>query len=298
MVMVFFFMDYRKHIYLFILLLVALTPSSPRAETTLTLAADSNIYNRYTQFLAEKKQHAEDVTDLKLPVANRPIAEIVLVQQALKAAGLPVTIQFIITPNAARDIAFVKDGTALMAGHTVFATDLSEDLYSTEAIIPINSFTKGIYTTPENNRLLQIKNLDELQQFRAISSTAWTADWMTLQEMDLANMYSAPTYESMIKMVAEGRGDFALLEFPPQKDLGLTLFGISLIPVPGLKVGIKNSRHFVVSKRHPDGRKIFMALEQGLQILKKQGRIDRYMREVGFYNQWVKDWKLINPTTQ
>lgn len=296
--MVFFFMDYRKHIYLFILLLVALTPSSPRAETTLTLAADSNIYNRYTQFLAEKKQHAEDVTDLKLPVANRPIAEIVLVQQALKAAGLPVTIQFIITPNAARDIAFVKDGTALMAGHTVFATDLSEDLYSTEAIIPINSFTKGIYTTPENNRLLQIKNLDELQQFRAISSTAWTADWMTLQEMDLANMYSAPTYESMIKMVAEGRGDFALLEFPPQKDLGLTLFGISLIPVPGLKVGIKNSRHFVVSKRHPDGRKIFMALEQGLQILKKQGRIDRYMREVGFYNQWVKDWKLINPTTQ
>lgn len=268
------------------------------AETLVTVAADENIYKRYRQFLSQEKQSAKDVASLKSSVANRPVAEIVLAQQAIEAGGLSATIEFVITPNAARDIVLVEEGEALMAAHTVFSSDISRKLYRSETVIPVDSFVKGIYTTPENKNVLEVGSLDELRKFKAVSSTAWTADWATLQRLGLKEVYSAPTYESMIKMVAHGRGDFALLEFPNKNDLSLELFGVRLVPVPGLTIGIKESRHFVVSKSHPDGRKVFEALQRGLQTLKEEGRIKRYMQDVGFYNFRVADWKLINPTKQ
>lgn len=284
----------RLYLSIFLFAAVIVAASGARADFVLTVAADANIYGRYTQFLSGNEQRVDNITDLGQSIANRPVAELVYMQQALRAGGLDFRLQFVDSPNAARDVKLVESGKALIAGHTVFSCDISDRVYRTRTIIPANAFAKGVYTTPDNESLLLCKKLEELRYFSAVSSSTWTADWKTLKQMKMEKVFSAPTYETMIRMLANGRGDFVLLEFPSGDDLSVELFGITLVPVPGIKVGIKGSRHFVVSKVHPDG-KSFAALERGLNILEKQQRIERYLREVGFYNQKVEGWTLVNP---
>ena len=57
---------------------------------------------------------------------------------------------------------------------------------------------------------------------------------------------------------------------------------IKLQLVPGVAVLLDDSRHFVISKSHPEGRFASEALNKGLKILRENGRIEQLYKQAGF----------------
>ena len=66
----------------------------------------------------------------------------------------------------------------------------------------------------------------------------------------------------------------------------------------GIKVALPGSRHWPVSKKHPQGGEIFTGLEKGITILEQKNIIQRAYEECGFFHEGVKSWKLLNPLTK
>jgi hypothetical protein len=58
---------------------------------------------------------------------------------------------------------------------------------------------------------------------------------------------------------------------------------INLVPVKHVAILLKDSRHFVISKAHPQGESAFIALNKGLKILRAKGMISKAYTEAGFF---------------
>lgn len=249
----------------------------------------------YETFREESNLPADQITCITCRTPSRPLASLIIIQQALAAGGLPVQVEFMEVPNTARMRMAVSLGEAVIACQDLFSAAFEDSVYMSSAVIPRGAFIKGIYTTEKNGIVLNARSLNHLRLLRAVSSTAWKVDWATLQKLGFINVRNVHRESLMFRLVNEGEADFALLEFPHGEDLGLELDGIRLVPVPGVKLGLDDSRHFMVSRKHPDGAAVFRALEQGLTVLRKQGRIKAFYTDAGFYNPVVADWRLLNP---
>ena len=97
----------------------------------------------------------------------------------------------------------------------------------------------------------------------------------------------------MFSLVLYRNVDFTIQEFANTSDLAYTFQGKRLIPVPGIKLVLDGSRHFLVSKKHKNGKKVYQALEKGLKILREKGTVQRYLTESGFYRKELESWKPI-----
>lgn len=98
-------------------------------------------------------------------------------------------------------------------------------------------------------------------------------------------------------MLEGNRADFGLYN-SSIIDKADTLLPDSLGIVEGLTIGMNSSRHFMVSKIHPDGEKIFHAIEKGIIILHQKGTIQKALRESGVLNKKALGWKKIYPNSQ
>ncbi|GAK60074.1 hypothetical proteinVVA0209 [Candidatus Vecturithrix granuli] len=227
---------------------------------------------------------------------TRTEADLALIWKALHEGGLKnVNFTFIESRTLARNIQMVKDGEVVLFAHDLPVGDFEETVFMTIPIIPPRRFEKGIYTIPSHTELLKVKTLEELKNFTAVSSRSWVADWEILEKMQLKKVFDTVKFQNMLDMVANGRVDFAVLDFPNREDLNRTLSdGNILTPVPGVKIVLDVSRHFMVSRKHPDGQLVFEALQKGLKILEERGEIERALTECGFYHEKVKDWKILN----
>jgi len=227
--------------------------------------------------------------------SRRDVIEVVLIQQALSLGGITDPIRFIVTSSHARIIKQVHSGKAVMTGNSIWY-DLLNDrdlLYVSESIIENGQFEAGIYTILENQKALSAKTLLDVRSLTAVSSKAWIIDWQTLNAMEMSSLINTVKWTSMVKMVAKGRADFLLAPFQPSVDMSFTPEGIHLVPVPGIKIGLQGTRHFAVSKRHPKGKEVIKALDEGIKLMKEQGIVDKAYRDAGFFNTKVKEWKKI-----
>lgn len=288
-------MFWKNSAFLGLLLGLLLLPCQTFADMTLAVPVEPLDIKTYHAFVDDKMVPPEEIADMKSQYATRTIAEMIIVLQALHAADFPVRFEFIKTPNPARSRVMIRDGIAAMSIDTNFSMAITENVYVSSAVIPAGAFVKGLYGHKNNIPLMNVKNAADLHRISGVSNKAWEVDWATMDSLGLAELRNVPRYPMMLTLVDSGKVDFALLEFPARDDLVLERNGVTLHPVPGVKVGLVDSRHFMVSKVHPKGKEIYEALEKGLAILRKEGRIERYYREVGFYNHRVSDWKLLNP---
>ena len=276
-------------------LLLVIHPCLAMSRLIIPIPVVSGVQERYELVLAEKGKTAEDITDLKSPHADRHVAALVIIRQAMLAGGLPVDFQMIEVPNSAREKLLVQSGSAVISSQDLFSVAFPPGVFMSSPVIPQGSFVKGVYGLADNADLRKVQSLEQLRSFSAVSYSEWKVDWLTLNEFNLDRLASATTEEAMFKLVAHRNIDFTLCEFPPSEDLSVTVAGITLHPIPDLVVVLKGSRHFMVSKKHPDGPRVFEALQRGLAILHRDGRIARYLTDVGFYNSAVAEWKVLNP---
>ena len=65
------------------------------------------------------------------------------------------------------------------------AKALNDSVYTSDAVIRQGEYIAGIYTSPSNNAVLAITELDDLQKFTAVSTPKWRTDWQTLKLLSL-----------------------------------------------------------------------------------------------------------------
>jgi hypothetical protein len=224
---------------------------------------------------------------------SRTAMEFFLVCRAIRIGGLDVTYSLQSYPNSARTRAELKKGSVM------FIVDLPwgnfsdhESLYKSRAVLKVGDFVKGIYTRPDHKALQYVKTIEGLRKFTAVTSRTWFYDWDALERMKVKKI-AVPKYVQMGRMVESGRADFLIDEFPRADDLSRYINGVRFIPVPGIKLALLGSRHVAVSKRSPQSKKVFDAIQIGLNVLHEKGLIRKGYLAVGFINPVVEDWKIL-----
>ncbi|QJB55183.1 hypothetical protein [Pseudodesulfovibrio sp. zrk46] len=249
-------------------------------------------YPLYQSFLAEKGANPLGITNFSSLYSNRIVVDMVLLQQALALGGLDVKLQYYAVPNPARAIEDVKMGLSPVLGFETWKSDFDDRVFQSDEIIGDGEFLKVVVGRLNNSKyLMQAKSKTDLQKLSAVTGHRWRIDQKTLHEMGIVEIFSVSQYSLQLKMLQEGRVDFGMYEYTNIRKSMPEGLGI----VPGITVGLRGTRHFMVSRLHPRGKDIFEALQRGIAILKSRGAFRSAYRECGFISPELDSWKRVFP---
>lgn len=273
-----------------------LLANEPVAETPARIGVLPDIQADYQLFLGERSPIT--VGYYGGPHARRDVIDLILMQQALKLGGFTQPLDFVTEENYFRSIRNVLDGKTLSISGTIWYRDLEsqqDKLHITPPLVADGQFIVGFYTSPNNQKAQTSKNLTQLTQLKVVSSRQWKPDLDTLESMGFNKIMYTPNWVNMARMINAGRVDLTLSPFAMNPDQEILVDGIRLTPIKGVKVAIRGSRHWPVSKRHPLGDTFYQALSRGISQLRAEGTIERAYRECGFFHPELANWQLLNP---
>lgn len=274
------------------LLLLSFTALTCSAEPA-TLVMGDNVLSDYRDFIGSRDVQA--IKRYSGEGARRDVIDVVLALQALHLGGYSGEIEFVPQKSYRRIVYRVSSGNVAMSAPLVWQEDTQPSKhYISEAVIADGEFVVGLYTSPNNRRALALNSLAELSDFTVVSTQQWRSDWRTLKRIHFKSHYDTLQWPMMVKMVWAGRADMTLAPFQPTDNMALYHEGLTLIPIPNIKLALAGSRHWIVSKQHPEGQALFTALERGLQQLRSGGTVTRAYTESGFFDARVADWQQIN----
>lgn len=281
------------------LILLAIFAQRPQAkDAEIRVAVTWDILADYQRFVGTR-----DVTQIDYyggPGARRDVIELVLLQQALRLGGLQQPLTIVREQTYRRTLYQVAHGELISSGALVWKSDTHElqaDLLLSSAVIKDGEFSVGLYTSETNYNALNA-NQSALRQLVAVTSPDWRTDIETLQALGFKQIYLANTWVSIVRMLQAGRGDVTLAPFQSGSDMTLHTDIGKLVPINNIKIALTGSRHWIISRVHPESTKYYTALEKGLQQLAQQGVILQAYRDCGFFNPAVKDWPLLQPIKQ
>ena len=284
----------RNKLMLFTTILIFLYSSPNLAKELIYVSTTANFAEDYEKFLQEKQLPPEEITDFKSKYSSRVVASLVLISQALKLGGMDAKLRIVTFPNSARERAQVKKGKIAISGQVHWRTEFDSSVHMSSAIIPQGRFIKAILGLANNEKLKDLRWHSDFKQLTTAIVPTWAHDLNLLEEMGVEHIYKAPNKGNLLKMVHAGRVDFILYEFSNKVKDGYFLEdGIKLKVTEKTKIILDGSRHYMVSKLHPQGDRIYKALEAGVKIMKEKGVFEKALYGVGFYPEGEKDWHRI-----
>lgn len=283
--------------YLFTALVcILLLPPVALSVSPIAIGVPDDVLVDYHSFM--RGRNPKDITDYSGPDSRRDVVEVILFQQALKLGGMDCKILFRPVPTYRRLLEELRAGNIASAGASFWIYDLEKDIksqYISEPVIDNGEYEAGLYTAPDNLKALDAKTLADVRKLTAASNRYWIPDWLTLTSLHLRDLHHIQNWKTMVRMVANKRADFLLAPFQSTEEMVLEVDNMTLVPIKGLKVGLQGSRHFAISKKYPEGRKLYQALQRGVAKLKEQGRFRQAYMQCGFIHPGTKDWLFINP---
>ena len=240
------------------------------------------------------------LSDYRMPegITRRVILEMLLLQQALHYGGVKQALRFQpFSDNYQQTLQQVSDGRILMHADTFWQQDLSarsNDLYLSSPTIEHGQYIVGLYSSPENQRALE-SNKENLSQLSAASNIAWSADWQALEALNLNKLHNVRHWRMMASMVMKQDVDFLLAPFQGTNSQVINRGKFNLVPIPGIKLALNDSRHYAISKKHSAGEQVYKAINRGIEIMKRKGIWLRAYRESGVFDPSVDNWQLLNP---
>jgi hypothetical protein len=267
-----------------------LLPGWAAGESVLPALIPDDVLLDYQRFLAGRDPAA--VTDYGGPKSRRDVVEVVLIHQALARQDRALRLELAPMPTSQRLQAELRMGHAACSATTYWREDFPrpDGLLFSDPVLLEGEFEAGFYTTPGNARALAARRLVDVQQLRVLSNNTWRVDWLTLQQMGITRLQHVASWNLMPRMLQQGRADLLLAPFQPTRDLAMVVDGIRLVPIPGLKVSMRGTRHFLVSATHPLGPRLRDQLNAGLAWLRQQGLVRRAYEQSGFFNAKVAGW--------
>jgi hypothetical protein len=271
-------------------LALVLVPSAS-AKTHLRISANGAAIDGFENWTSSNSW--SDIQSFKNANASRPVVDLVLELQALKAGGLDFDFELVRTATHELAKMAVIEGNADLAAETTWADEIdanSDKLFRTDAVIRDGEFVKGIYVRPADLEHLKISSLDDLRGCVGTVVSTWSHDVTCMDGMKLKGVVKTVTPEIAFLQIQKHAADFTLAEFSSSPDMHVEMRGVVLVPVPKRTVAIHGSRSWIVSKATPDADVVFKALEAGTVALRNNGTIERAYKESGFLNPRVSDW--------
>ncbi len=244
----------------------------------------------YQRFLAGRDPRA--VTDYGGPHARRDVIEVLLIQQALARQDGALRLSLSPMPTSQRLQAELRSGHAACSATSYWREDFPQPdgLLFSDPLLDEGEFEAGFYTSPGNARALAARSLQDLQPLRVLSNRSWRVDWLTLEQLGFTRLQHVASWNLMPRMVQQDRADVILAPFQPTPDLSMTVEGVRLVPVPGLKLRLRGTRHVLISATHEQGPRLRTQLNAGLAALRQQGVLRRAYEQCGFFNARVAGW--------
>jgi hypothetical protein len=266
------------------------------AANTVTAVVDEDIIIDYQLFIGDRDPLT--VNYYGGPSARRDVIELVLLQQALHLGGYEGRVILRPENSYLRALKLIQDGKVPVSGALKWHEDIkpyTDTLFETPALVREGEFIAGLYTRATNQRALGATTLEQISHLSAASNAHWKADVATLKSLGIKKIHYSTYWVQIVRMVVAGRADVTLAPFQSNPDMKVIVDTVELVPIPGIKVALSGSRHWPVSKKHPQGAEIFAALEKGIAQLEKENIIQRAYEECGFFHPGVKTWTLLNP---
>ncbi len=266
------------------------TNKASALEASVLAAGPADVMADYQRFL--NRRDVLQLSDYGGPYSRRDVVEVALFHQALNLGGWRAPLRFQDMPSVERLMRELGSGHVISSSTSYWSEDISgaeTQVQLSQAVIGNGEFEAGLYAVESNTRAMSAKSLKDLQSLSALSNQTWLVDWRNLKRLGIQAQH-VTNWELMPKMVAAGRADFLLAPFQATPDLSLQVGTVRLLPIPGLKIGMQGTRHYLISKMHPDGRRLESALNTGLQQLRQQGVIRKAYMQSGFLNAKVSDW--------
>lgn len=231
------------------------------------------------------------------PGARRDVVELVLLQQALQRGGISHPVAFVPSPSYKRILADLAHGRARLAANSIWRSDLLDHPYMlliSEPVFKRGEIEAGLYTSPRNDQALRSRTLDDFAQLSAVTSRVWRSDWNSLESLPLKRLVHARQWPMMLQLVASMRVDFLLAPFQPGPAMRLEDEGVSLVPIPEVKIILGGSRHFALSRSHPGSRALLSALNQGLHALEQDNTLAHALHAAGMQTGRTRAWRVLN----
>ncbi|WP_241242344.1 hypothetical protein [Thalassotalea sp. G2M2-11] len=265
------------------LLTYSQTLPSP-SEQTITIFIRDDVYEDYLNFVNNRDILA--IKNFTGKTVRRDVVDMIIAQQALKLGGFTHQFKYVPGKLNFRNTQLIEQGRLLISFDSYWLNDakaLQENVYISAPLIRNGEYVAGIYTAPTNTKVLSIKQLSDLQQFTAVSTPKWRTDWQTLQSLSLKKLVQEDEWLSQARMVNLGWIDFMLMAFHSSADKSFTMEKIHLVPVPNIGVVLNDSRHFVISRKHPLGKAAITAINKGLKKLRENENISNAYTQAGFF---------------
>jgi len=269
---------------LFILFICSLNSLQIAYADEILIYIRDDVYEDYLKFI-----DGREVTSIKNfsgKTIRRDVVDMIIAQQALNLGGFEHT--FVYAPGKLnfRNTKMLQMGRLLISFDSYWLLDakaLNDDVFISSPVIRNGEYVAGIYTSPLNKKVLSIDSLAQLSQLTSVSTPKWRTDWKTLQELPLKELIREDEWLSMARMVNLQWIDFLLMPFNSAPDQSFTLDKITLVPVKNIGVVLRDSRHFVISNKHPYGKQAIKAIDIGLKKLRKNKQIVKAYTEAGFF---------------
>ena len=288
--------NYKLPLLLSLMILISsiTTPSYARQNSVLIYIRD-DVYIDYQRFIGDRD--VLTINDFSGKSIRRDVVDMIIAQQALKLGGFDNHFNYASGKVNFRNTQMLQNGDLLISFDSYWKKDaqaLNDKVYISDVVIRNGEYVAGIYTSPQNSKTLAIKSIDDLKELTAVSTPLWRTDWQTLTALPLKGLTREDSWLSMARMVNIQWFDFMLMPFNSTTDRSFTMNKIYLVPVKGIGVILKDSRHFVISKAHPKGKRAFVAINKGLKILRQRGAIKKAYQQAGFFID-KNEITIINP---
>lgn len=275
-------------------LVLICTANDAADDVAVDILLGRNAYHGFLEYVGGRDPAA--ITDYSGQGMRREVMELLLLHRALNLGGNnnPINLSWGQT-SYPRRLRMIAEADYAILGNTVWLQDVtkySDELYISSAVIERGQYIVGLYTHRTNLKALTASSLADVQSLTALSNKDWSADWKTLEGLQLPWVAHNPNWYSYGKILADRRIDFTLSPFQlgPEKTLyhrryrldGSVWETVELIPIPNIQVYLDGSRHWIISRRHPQGRALYEAIEAGLKILNTSGRRRQALVESGF----------------
>ncbi len=263
------------------LLLPLIAPDNTRH--LLKIGAPADVVKDFHLFLAQRP--IADIHDFTHPYSRRDVVELTLFLQALLRLEPKVDYELTTVDSYAIGIEQLRAGKIAALATTVWKSDLTpypKEIQFSEAIIANGESVVGVFTTQEKLQSLDCHHLDDLRQLRFVSNRDWSADWKAIQALGVEHCADVKTWRQMVYMVSSGECDALLAPFHQDTNAEIELDDCRLVPIPGIKIGLNDSRHFAASK-DAHATIIVSNVFPQLKALVDNGQVEKALRECGFY---------------
>jgi hypothetical protein len=257
--------------------------------------------NNYEKWLGNRK--CSNIKSYQNDYATKASMQIMIICKALQLGGFNATLSFNSMPNYSRSLYEAHKGTITLPGDSIWQSQISQKhFYTAPPIFAQGEFQKGFFALPDKRKEIEqmintnkskgIAPLQTLRDYIVITSKNWIFDQAAIQDLGLTYISTTKT-ENMCNMIKYGRGDlyFGELIMIGNKNIVFNCNGLILEAIEGIKAAFTETRHFVVSKSHPNSKEIYEALDKGLTILRASGEIEEafypHINNKNIINNWI-----------